>query len=334
MAGPRSAPISERLFHAWLARTTRRDKFNRMPVGDDVAALSLGPPDAGLIALTTDAFAEGTHFRPRDPPRALGRALVEANLSDLASKGAVPIGFLLALLVPRDQPIGWCESVVRGVRDALRPYAVELSGGDTKWAPSPQLVGTAVGYLAPGPIPRRDGAKPGDILLTTGVVGHGAAAELPGRSRRGTGSGSEESLHIRARIEAGLALRPLAHAMIDTSDGLCEAGHLLAEASGVAIELTGEQLPWDPKLARAIPKPATRLALAAYGGDYELLATVPRSKVEKALEAVRSTRCPATVIGKVARGRGVSVSWGRRRFPVPRSTWDPFHPTRPGSRAR
>jgi thiamine-monophosphate kinase len=194
------------------------------------------------------------------------------------------------------------------------------------------LVGTAVGYLAAGPLPRRDAARPGDILLTTGVVGHGAAAELPNRSRRRSASKGEESLLIHARIEAGLALRPLAHAMIDTSDGLCEAAHLLAEASGVAVELTGEKLPWDPALARAIVDPSARLALAAYGGDYELLATLPSSKVERALVALRSARCPAAVIGRITRGHGVSVSWGRRRVAVPRGSWDPFHAAPPRHR--
>jgi thiamine-monophosphate kinase len=333
--GVRATAIAERPFHAWLSRTTRRDRFNRMPVGDDVAALAMGNPGSGLLALTTDAFVQGTHFLPRHPPRAVGRALAEANLSDLASKGAVPVGFLLDLIVPRDQPIAWCEAVVRGVRDALRPYAVELSGGDTKWAPVPVLAGTAIGYLRPGNVPRRGAARPGDRLLATGAVGLGAAAALAERAA-GPRARRAPTLSIRGRIAAGLALRPFARAMIDTSDGLGEAAHLLAAASGVAVEIRGEAIPWDPRLARRVRDPAERFARAAYGGDYELLASVPSERAERALRAVRATGTRATILGDVRRGHGAWVQWDSHRAPVPRSTWDPFGAgsARPGAPPR
>jgi thiamine-monophosphate kinase len=326
---PTGSPrIAERPFHAWLARTTRRDRFNRFPVGDDVAALALGPRGSGLTALTTDAFVLGTHFRANDPPRAVGRALAEANLSDLASKGAVPVGFLLDLLVPSEQPVAWCESVVRGVRDSLRPYSVELSGGDTKWAPTPVLVGTAIGYLSPGPVPRREGARAGDLLLVTGAVGAGAAAAL-----RGRGGDRAGRLAIHARVEAGLRLRPLSHAMVDTSDGLTEAAHLLAGASGVAIELDEARIPWDPRLRRRGRDAMARFALATYGGDYELLAAVPARSALRALRAVRSTGGAATVVGSVGRGRGVWARGPTGRVPLPRGSWDPFHPSTPRRRS-
>ncbi len=320
MAPSRSRTIDERSFHAWLARTARGDRFNRLPPGDDVAALTARPGERGLVALSTDAFTEGTHFRRANPPRAVGRALAEANLSDLASKGALPIGFLLDALLPGGTPLRWAKEVVRGVRDALRPYGVDLSGGDTKWAPRPVLVGTAVGYLPPGPIPRRGGARAGDRLLVTGSVGRGGWASLPGTRGRARG----EELRIRARVRAGIALRPHAHAMVDTSDGICEASRLLADASSVAITLAVDRIPWHPGLARSLPDAGDRLRVAAYGGDYELLAAVPARAVPRALGALARVGTAGTVVGEVGTGRGAFSTENGRTRPLPPTSWDPF----------
>ncbi|MGI0052955.1 MAG: AIR synthase related protein, partial [Thermoplasmata archaeon] len=99
---PAAPPIDEAEFHAWLrGQLTRPAPGAALPFGDDVAAFDLG---SRRLLATTDAFAEGTHFLARSPPHAVGRALAEANLSDLASKGGRPIGFLLALLLPPGTP--------------------------------------------------------------------------------------------------------------------------------------------------------------------------------------------------------------------------------------
>ncbi|MHB8352598.1 MAG: AIR synthase related protein, partial [Thermoplasmata archaeon] len=146
---PGGRPIGEASFHRWLKSTLgRRFRGAPLPFGDDVAAFRIG--STRLLA-TTDSFSEGTHFLADSPPRAIGRALVEANLSDLASKGGEPVGFLLSLLLPPATPERWAREVVRGVGAALEPYRLALAGGDTKPARGRSLVGIAFGTVTEGP---------------------------------------------------------------------------------------------------------------------------------------------------------------------------------------
>jgi thiamine-monophosphate kinase len=322
--GPR-APIDERAFHRWLARTAP-ESTDRLPaLSDDVAAL---PVRAGLVLLTTDAFCEGTHFTTASPPREVGRALVEVNLSDLASKGAEPVGFLLDLLVPPGTPTRWATEVVRGVRAALRPHGAPLLGGDTKPASRPTLVGTALGWRSGGELPGRHRAQAGDLVAVTGTVGRGGLAAL--RSRAGSArSRGRSMLAMRARVREGIHLAPVVHAMIDTSDGLYESAHLIAEASHCRVLLDPAALPLDPGLLRAIRSPARLRAVAGFGGDYELLATLPPAAWGGARDALERLGCPLTVIGSVRAGRGAFWQEGGRARPLPRAGWDPFHPRLP-----
>ncbi len=317
--------MDERRFHDWLARSSRPGDAGILPVGDDVAALRSGP---GLLLLTTDAFSEGTHFRAESPPAAIGRALVEANLSDLASKGARPVAFLLDLLVPPETDPAWARAVVRGVRSALRARGLGLSGGDTKPARTRVLVGTAVGTSRRRRLPRRDGARPGDLVATTGLVGRGGAAAL---ALRGDGpisaAAARALLRIRARLAEGAALAPYARAMLDTSDGLFEGARLLARASRVAVLLEPGRLPLVPALRRTPVR--RRLATAGFGGDYELLLTLPRDRLAAARRALAATGTPLTVVGRIAPGAGAWWAEGATRRLLPRAGWDPFRPAPP-----
>lgn len=314
--------MDERRFHAWLERTARRSPEDRLPLGDDVAARSVR---SGTLLLTTDAFVEGVHFRPTDPPSAIGRALVEVNLSDLASKGGRPEAFLLDLLVPPGSPESWARSFVLGARSALRPHGVSLSGGDTKPSATRAAVGVAVGWAASKSLPARSGARAGDRIVVTGTVGRGGAAYLALRNAGRGGPVRPSPLAVRARVREGAALAPFAHAMIDTSDGLFESAHLVAEASGAALVLERALVPIAPELALLGPSEARRWELAGFGGDYELLAAVAADQVRAAQHAVARTGTALTEVGFVERGRGAWVlEYGRRR-PLGRSGWDPFH---------
>jgi thiamine-monophosphate kinase len=322
--GPRA--IDERSFHAWLAATARPPRPGELPLGDDVAAL---PVPGGIVLLTTDAFTEGTHFLPSSPPVAIGRALVESNFSDLASKGAIPVAFLLDLLVPRGTPELWARGIVRGVRAALRPYRLDLAGGDTKPAAGRTLVGTAVGFTRNRRLPRRDRARVGDLLAVTGVVGRGGRIALLSSDRRpgASPSGPRAMLGIHARVAEGRRLARYAHSMLDTSDGLFESVHLLAGASQVSVELDADRIPYDAVLLRQVRNPARRLAIAAFGGDYELVAALSRSRFEHARRELASLGCRLTVVGAVRRGHGASVDLGGRRIALPHAGWDPFRRT-------
>ncbi|HTT26159.1 MAG TPA: thiamine-phosphate kinase [Thermoplasmata archaeon] len=325
--GPRrEAPprrFREDAFHRWLERSIPGEADGLLRMGDDVAALRLG---AVTLLLTTDALCEGTHFEARSPPRAIGEAAISASLSDLASKGGTPRAALLDLLIPPSTPIRWAQEVVAGAESAARRFDFHVVGGDTKRTPSRSVVGTVLGTAPSGPLPGRDGARPGDVLVATGVVGHGGAL---GRGllerRRPTARELARLLEIRPRLAEGRALRPFARAMLDTSDGLADAARRLARASGVRVVVDVDSLRVDPELADVAP-PARRWQLALFGGDYELLASVAARDARAAVREVERAGGRARVIGRVVRGRGARLRDGGRLRPMPPAGWDPFGP--------
>ncbi|MEM0128959.1 MAG: thiamine-phosphate kinase [Thermoplasmata archaeon] len=309
-------PRSERAFHAWLRAGDRPGPGIRLGLGDDAAAVDA--PPGRCAVLSTDALVEGTHFLPESRPGEVGKAAVAVSLSDLAAKGAVPAAVLLAILVPPKTPQRWARDVVRGAREAARAAGAALVGGDTKPAPRRAVVGCVLGWADSSLLAPRSGARPGDLLVTTGTVGRGgAAAGLRGGSPGARAAAVARMLAITPRLAEGRWLARRARAMIDTSDGIGEAAHLLAEASRVRVVLDARRLPWDPGLGPARPEDPGWLGQALYGGDYELLAAVPRPSRPIPPRIGR-------VVGTVAAGRGAWIDLGGRIVPLPRAGWDPF----------
>jgi thiamine-monophosphate kinase len=291
-------------------------------MGDDVAALRAG---GVTLLLTTDALAEGTHFLPRSPPEAVGRAAVAASLSDLAAKGGIPLAVLLALLLPRGSPAAWAERVVAGAEAMAARHRCHVVGGDTKAARARVVVGMAVGRATSRRLPRHDGARPGDLLLVTGTVGSGGGRGRALRGQRPTPSDLARLLAIEPRLTEGRLLAPRASAMMDTSDGLAAALERLARASRVRVEVDEALLPWDPGL-RGLGREADRTKVAFYGGDYELLAAVGATRARPAARAIERAGGRATIVGRVLDGTGAFLRSGPALRPVPTAGWDPFAP--------
>lgn len=312
--------FGERAFHTWLADRLPAGREGLLPLGDDAA--SLRPPPGMVAVVSTDALVEGTHFLDDSPPARIGAAASGVSLSDIAAKGATPAGVLLALLLPPQTPARWAQDLVRGAeREAARAGA-HVVGGDTKPSPVRAVVSTVVGWGIPGRLPRRSGARAGDLLVTTGTVGRGGRAveSLVQGPRRVALS---RLLEVRPRVRAGSALGPLVHAMIDTSDGLADASRLVAAASGVRLVVQESVLPFAPGL-RGLPGPRRR-TVAFYGGDYELLAAISPARWETARRAVRATGTRLTVIGRVERGHGAYLETRGSLVPMPEAGWQPFH---------
>src|ERR1700760_3855897 len=149
---------------------------------DDAALLT--PPAGRQLVLTADAMVAGVHFLPDDPPDLIGRKLLRVNLSDLAPKGATPIGYLMTVSLPRDTPDQWMAGFVAGLAQDQREYSVTLLGGDTTSTPGPiSLSLTAIGHVAPGKAVHRAGASPGDGIWVTGTIGDGALGLAVARGR-------------------------------------------------------------------------------------------------------------------------------------------------------
>ncbi|MGP8073142.1 MAG: thiamine-phosphate kinase [Thermoplasmata archaeon] len=319
-----SAPIREREFHAWLAHRLPAGTGGLLPLGDDAAALS--PPERCVAVLTTDSLVEGTHFLADSPPEWVGRAAAAVSLSDAAAKGATPVALLLALLLPRGTPAHWAQAVALSADRMGRRFGAPLVGGDTKPAPVRAVVSTILAWGREGSLAPRTAARPGDLLVTTGTVGRGGWAAYRWTTSGNSGSRRRHALRdlldVRPRVFEGVALAPWAHAMLDTSDGLAEGARLLAEASRVRVVVEEERLPLHPPLHAL--EASARWSATVYGGDYELLATVPSATLEKARGAVEAGGGKLTPIGRIERGAGAWVETAGARRTMPPGGWQPF----------
>ncbi|MES2136757.1 MAG: thiamine-phosphate kinase [Pseudomonadota bacterium] len=237
---------------------------------DDVALL-------GDMVVTHDTIAEGVHFLPFDPPASVGWKLVTVNLSDLAAKGAEPAGALLSLTI--SGPGRWELDFLGGVEAACESYGIPLIGGDTIALPigAPRVLGmTAIGR-ATAAVPARAGGLPGDVLWLVGTVGDAAAGLAQLRAdRHATGALVDIFRRPIPQLEAGRAVAPHAHAMMDISDGLLLDAQRMAEASGCVANIELDALPLSSAFVaeRGQDQPA-RMFAATGGDDYALLAALP-----------------------------------------------------------
>lgn len=265
-------------------------------VGDDAALLDL-PPGQELVA-TVDTLALGVHFFADCPPSALGHKALAVNLSDLAAMGAEPAWALLALTLPAADD-AWLTQFAVGFAALAREFGVSLVGGDTCRGPLAVTI-TALGHAPRGRALRRSGARPGDGVYVSGEIG---AAGLAVLARRGEitlppalGAHAAQRLdYPRPRVALGLALRGLASAAIDVSDGLlADLGHVCA-ASGVGARLDVARLPL-PDGARAV---TSTERLISSGDDYELCFTVSPQYAPALAALAANADCAVTRIGHI-----------------------------------
>ncbi len=266
----------------------------------DDAAVLLPPPGRELV-LTVDAMVAGVHFLADDPPDLVARKLLRTNLSDLAAMGATPLGYLLTVSVPRDTPEAWFAAFAAGLAADQAEFAVTLLGGDSTSTPGPvSLSLTILGTVAPGTALRRSGARAGDGVWVSGTIGDGALGLLAARGEIPDPDGSLADRYRlpRPRLALGMALRGIASAAMDVSDGLVQdLGHICRE-SGVAADIEAALVPLSPA-ARA----ANRRELCLTGGDdYELLLAVPPAHEAALHEAARAACIPVTRIGTFRAG--------------------------------
>jgi thiamine-monophosphate kinase len=310
----RASPLAERAFHRWVRAHLPAGRSGLLPIGDDAAALAVGRKR--IVLLSSDVLIEDVHFRRNSPPALIGGAATAVNLSDIAAKGGRPAAVLIDLLAPPGTPMHWARSVLQGAERMAARFGCHVVGGDTKPSPTRSVVGMSVGWVGREPIPTRGGARPGDAVVTTGYVGFGGAHRFD----------STGSLRVTPRIPEGRVLGPFAHAMTDTSDGVADAAHLVAEASRRKVILEAGRLPLHPRLQNSRQPFRRRLGTAFYGGDYELFATVEPRRVPRLEAALRRIGCPLTVIGRVESGRGAWLEQKGRTAPLPVAGWRHFAP--------
>jgi thiamine-monophosphate kinase len=281
---------------------------------DDAAAVV--PPKGCDLVLTTDGLISGVHFFPDDPAHTVAKKALRVNLSDLAAKGAAPLGFLLALALPRNTDASWLKRFTRGLKEDAAAFVFPLLGGDTDRTPGPLSISVvAVGAVPHGQIIRRSGARTGHAVVVTGSVGDSALGLMlrraPGLAKRwGLSSRHREYLADRyllpqPRTAIAAVLRRHAAASMDISDGLVGDLTKLCRTSKVAAEIEIERVPLSDAARAALgSEPSLMETLLTGGDDYEVLATMPGTELAAFRRAALKHGIAVTQIGKVVAGAG------------------------------
>jgi thiamine-monophosphate kinase len=256
------------------------------------------------------------HFFVDDPPETVAKKVLRMNLSDLAAKGAKPLGFLLALALPEGIGEAWLAPFARGLGEDAEHFGCPLLGGDTDHTPGPISISIAMfGAVPHGKMVRRAGAAPGDRVVVTGTIGDAALGlvlrrDASAAQRWGLAPNQQDHLKDRylvpqPRNAIAEALRAHASAAMDVSDGLAGDLAKLCRASRVAAEIDCADVPLSDAARAALAKdPALIETIVTGGDDYEVLACVPAGKVEALRREASVVGVAVSEIGNVAAGQG------------------------------
>lgn len=292
---------------------------------DDAASLAL--PAGRELVLTVDAVVEGVHFPEGEEAGCVARKALRVNLSDLAAKGAAPIGYLIALALPDDWTPAWLTSFAAALAADQAEFGLSLFGGDTLRTPGPLMVSiTAFGHVASGRMVERGAAGPGDGLFVSGSIGDAALglilrtepklAARWGLSEQEAGFLLDRYQTPRPRLELGEALVGSASAAMDISDGLVGDLEKMCRAARLAAAIDGRLVPLSAPARKAIAAEPGLLSTALTGGDdYEILAAVPPAQKAAFVEKARQAGVPVAEIGAFSAGKprvAVSGPDGRR----------------------
>jgi len=291
------------------------------PIATDPGALGLSddaafikPPPGCDLVLKTDAIVGGVHFFPEDAAQAVASKALRVNLSDLAAKGARPLGFLLSLAIPKDIKEYWLSGFAEGLRGDAVLFGCPLFGGDTDRTPGPVTVSIAMfGSVPEGTMVRRAGAKPGDRVFVTGTIGDAAlGVVLRGGKAKTWKLNDAQRQHLMSRYllpqprnALAEAIRNHASAAMDISDGLAGDFGKLCRASSVAADIDVANVPVSDAAKAVVAGDAAALELVLTGGDdYEIVCTVPSEKSESFRAAAKTAGVAVTEIGEIKKGEG------------------------------
>jgi thiamine-monophosphate kinase len=301
---------------------------------DDAAILKASGED---IVVKTDAIVEGVHFLPDDPPDTIARKALRVNLSDLASKGATPAGFLLTLAL-RKADDSWLAPFARGLGEDAAHYGCPLLGGDTVSTPGPLMISIAAfGRVPSGKMVHRFGAQPGDRVVVTGTIGDAtlgldilkggkAAAALADNAA------ARDMLVARYRVPQprnalALAIRDHASASMDVSDGLAGDLTKLCSASGVSAVIDVPGIPLSAPAATLLARGAADIGtLISAGDDYEIVCAIPEDRFEGFARAAGAAGVAVTPIGTILAGTSAPkfLDAQGREVPLPRLSYSHF----------
>jgi len=303
-------------------------------LADDAAAIT--PPPGCDLVLTTDGVIAGVHVFADDPPDLMARKALRMNLSDLAAKGATPVGFLLALSLPARTKKSWIAAFARGLGEDAKRYGCPLLGGDTDHTPGPAAVSIAAfGAVPRGKMVRRSTAKVGDRVFVTGTIGDAALGlklrrnpRLAKRWRLGKSAAAQLVLRYglpQPRNALAKAVLRYASAAIDISDGLAGDLDKLCRGSKVAVDIDVAQVPLSKAARAAITaEPGLVRAVLTGGDDYEIALTVAPRKIAAFRGGAKAAGVAVTEIGRLRAGEGARFMHGGQALNFARPAYSHF----------
>jgi len=315
--------LRERLLLQRIRSGSRKAAGVVQGIGDDCAILQV--PRGAQLLVTTDLCIENVHFRRTwHPPVTVGHRCLARGLSDIAAMGGEPLACFLSLGLPDKLPIAWVDGFLKGLNTLARQFGIELAGGDTSSAPCITADITVTGHVPAGKAVLRSGAKPGDRIYVTGLLGASAASlQQLYAGKKIRPAASNPHFYPQPRVGVGRWLRQhgMPTAMIDLSDGLSVDLSHICEESSVSATITATQIP--------IAQDAD-LKLALHGGeDYELLFTAGAgSRLPAVISGVQITEIG--VIGKLRNNSSAILILGEngKVSQLPQLGWEHFHKKR------
>ena len=287
-------------------------------IGDDCAALDFGDE---YLLVSTDMITEKTHIPDVMTPWQIGWFIVAIDLSDIAAKGGKPLGLTLSLGLPKDTTESFLKEMMKGANDCATKYGITIVGGDTKENQQITLCGTAFGTVRKDEFMGRKGAKPGDIVAITGTLGKAGAGYFA-LNHNMKGAILKNLLEPQPRIKEGrsLARQKIVTSCMDISDGLSSSLYQLQEINKVGFEIKKDSIPLSSSLLDLAKKhkdiDVYEYALH-YGGDYELLLTIPPEAFKKIKEKL-------TAIGTVTKEQDIVLVDRASKYPFKNRGYEHF----------
>lgn len=284
---------------------------------DDAARLR--PPPGHDLVVTADMLVANVHFFADDPAGTIAKKALRVNLSDLAAKGADPLGVLLTASFPENTGEDWLAKFAQGLGEDCAAYQCPLLGGDTTKTPALLTISiTALGTVPTGRMVQRAGAQPGDLLVVTGSIGdatsglklrrdpvNAAFAQLTSAQR---GHLLDRYLLPQPRNAIAASLRDYAHAALDVSDGLAGDVAKLAAVSRVRAVIESKRLPLSAAVRAVLEQAPELLETVLTGGDdYEIAAAIPEDSLKSMQAAAKAAGVELTVAGRFDSGEGLTV---------------------------
>ena len=269
-------------------------------LGDDCAAIPYGEY---YVLVTTDMVSEKTHVSDEMRPWDLGWFIVAINLSDIAAKGGRPLGVLLSFGLPKTTSEPFLNELTQGAHECAQQFDTEIIGGDLKETTEITLCGTAVGLVEKKCFMSRRGAKPGDVVAVTGELGAAGAGYFKMKNNMKLLSDANPLVHPMPRVLEGklLSEQQTISSAMDLSDGLSSSLYQLGKINTVGFEINKEAIPLSDELRSFQSKQrglnSMEIALH-FGGDYELLVTIPAEKFKKTRQSLYKQEVQLTGIGK------------------------------------